>query len=417
MVLEKKEEVVVIGLGYIGFPTAALIASKNIKVVGVDINPNTVESVNQGKVHIVEPELDSLVRDVVSSKYLRAVEQPVRGDIFIVAVPTPFDDKQQPDLSYVIAALKSIAPVLRGHELIILESTSPVGTTEKICEILSEIRPDLSYPNKRSSKPHINIAYCPERVLPGKIIFELVSNDRIIGGLTSRCSKRAVKFYKLFTKGELIITNSRTAEMCKLTENAFRDVNIAFANELSVICDKLDINVWELINLSNRHPRVNVLKPGPGVGGHCIAIDPWFIVSKTPEHARLIRKAREINESKPHFIVEKILDSVKKVKISNIAFFGLAYKPDIDDLRESPALTILETILKEDIEKILVVEPFLEKLPNKFESYKNVRLVSIDDAIEIAEIFVLLVGHSQFKLLKDEIPAGKITIDACGLLD
>jgi len=287
-----------VGLGYIGLPTAAMLASRKIKVIGVDINQHAVDTINRGEIHIVEPELDIIVQAAVTQGYLRATTKPEPADAFLIAVPTPFKGDHEPDLSYVEAAAKSIAPVLKKGDLVILESTSPVGTTEQMADWLAQARNDLSFPHQVGEVADVNIAYCPERVLPGKVVHELVSNDRVIGGMTQRCSQRATELYKTFVEAECIPTNARTAEMCKLTENSFRDVNIAFANELSIICDKLDINVWELIKLANHHPRVNILQPGPGVGGHCIAVDPWFIVSKTPQEARLIHTARQVNDGK-----------------------------------------------------------------------------------------------------------------------
>ncbi|MDR0762404.1 MAG: UDP-N-acetyl-D-mannosamine dehydrogenase, partial [Campylobacteraceae bacterium] len=340
----------VIGLGYIGLPTAAMFAAGGIKVIGVDVNQYAVDTINQGKIHIVEPELDKLVSNVVASGYLKAVTKPKTADAFIIAVPTPFKDKHEPDLSYIESAAEAIAPVLKKGDLVILESTSPVGATEQMAERLSSKRSDLTFPQTHGEDSDIRVAHCPERVLPGRILKELVENDRIIGGMTPKCSNAAVKLYKSFVKGECIITDAKTAEMCKLTENSFRDVNIAFANELSIICDKLGINVWELISLANRHPRVNILQPGCGVGGHCIAVDPWFIVSKTPKEAKLIRTAREVNSHKPEWVVDKVDEAISRFLKENpqknknnitVACFGLAFKPDIDDLRESPAVEIV----------------------------------------------------------------------------
>ncbi len=324
------ETISVIGLGYIGLPTATLFASRGKKVVGVDVSERAVSAINQGRIHIVEPVLQDIVAKVVADGNLRAVSKPQAADAFLIAVPTPFKNDHEPDLEYVKAAAKSIAPVLKRGDLVILESTSPVGTTEQMVEWLATERGDLKFPRSPHDEPDVNIAYCPERVLPGQIVKELVENDRIIGGITAQCSRRAMNLYRIFVKGELSPTDARTAEMCKLTENSFRDVNIAFANELSLICDKLGINVWELIALSNRHPRVNILQPGTGVGGHCIAVDPWFIVDKTPDEARIIRTAREVNDAKPHWVREKIEAAAKSVangrphKDVKIALLGLA---------------------------------------------------------------------------------------------
>ena len=308
-----------IGLGYIGLPTAAVIASRGIKVIGVDINQHAVDIINQGKIHIIEPDLDALVHEVVRTGKLRATTLVEPADAFLIAVPTPFKGNHEPDLSYVESAARAIAPVLKKGDMVILESTSPVGCTEQMAEWLAQARPDLTFPHQAYEAADINLAYCPERVLPGKVIHELVENDRVIGGMTPHCAARAAELYKTFVKGDCIITNARTAEMCKLTENSFRDVNIAFANELSLICDEQDINVWELIKLANLHPRVNILQPGPGVGGHCIAVDPWFIVAKSPNTARLIRTAREVNDHKPHYVIEKVKAAAARFKNPKIA--------------------------------------------------------------------------------------------------
>ena len=394
----------VIGLGYIGLPTAAVFASRKKKVIGVDVNQNTVDIINRGQIHIVEPDLDMVVHAAVTEGYLRATTHPAPADAFLIAVPTPFKDDHEPDLTYIESASKSIAPVLKKGDLVILESTSPVGATEQMAAWLAEARPDLSFPQTQGENSDIRIAHCPERVLPGHVLRELVQNDRVIGGMTPKCSELAISLYKIFVQGECIVTNARTAEMCKLTENSSRDVGIAFANELSMICDKLDINVWELISLANRHPRVNILQPGPGVGGHCIAVDPWFIVSKTPEHARLIRTEREVNESKPQWVIEKVKIAVADFLIANpdkttkeitIACFGLAFKPDIDDLRESPAVSITMEIAATHPGETLAVEPNILKLPYKLGS--KIKLSSIESALAEANILVLLVDHKEFK--------------------
>jgi UDP-N-acetyl-D-mannosaminuronic acid dehydrogenase len=393
----------VIGLGYIGLPTAATFAAYGVTVTGVDVNEYAVDMINQGKVHIVEPDLDSLVRDVVSQGKLSAQMNPVAADAYIVAVPTPFQENHDPDLKYIEAASKALAPFLTAGNLVILESTSPVGATEQMADFLSQARPDLSFPQQAGEHSDIRIAHCPERVLPGKVLQELISNDRIVGGMTAKCSKAACDLYNIFVKGSCVTTNARTAEMCKLTENSFRDVNIAFANELSMICDKLDIDVWELIALANRHPRVNILQPGPGVGGHCIAVDPWFIVSKTPDEARLIRTAREVNESKPEWVIAKVNEKVieflrdhpeKSIKDVTIACYGLAFKPDIDDLRESPALGIAQKLAAQGF-NILAIEPNIKKLPSSVAV--NIKLASLEllDNTNI-NIHLILVNHTQF---------------------
>lgn len=395
----------VIGLGYIGLPTAAMFASRKVKVIGVDVNQHAVDTINQGKIHIVEPDLDMLVHAAVTEGYLKAVTKPEPADAFLIAVPTPFlpcaeGEIPAPDLTYIESACSGIAPVLKKGDLVILESTSPVGATEQVAEWLAAARPDLSFPQTAGDAADINVAHCPERVLPGHVVRELVQNDRVIGGISVTCSKRSVELYKIFVEGECIITNARTAEMAKLTENSSRDVQIAFANELSMICDKLDINVWELISLANRHPRVNILQPGPGVGGHCIAVDPWFIVSKTPAEARLIHMARVVNDSKPDWVIEKVKIAIadflqanpeKTAKDVTIACYGLAFKANIDDLRESPALEIAKEISKTHAGRIVAIEPNINELPI---SLRDVELVGVD--FNNADISVILVDHVEF---------------------
>lgn len=409
----------VIGLGYIGLPTAAVFASRKVQVIGVDVNQHAVDTINRGQIHIVEPDLDMVVHAAVTEGYLRATTQPEPADAFLIAVPTPFKGDHEPDLAYIEAASKAIAPVLKKGDLVILESTSPVGATEQMAAWLAAARPDLSFPQTHGEDSDIRIAHCPERVLPGHVLRELVQNDRVIGGMTPKCSAAACSLYKLFVQGECVITNARTAEMCKLTENSFRDVNIAFANELSIICDKLDINVWVLIRLANRHPRVNILQPGPGVGGHCIAVDPWFIVSKTPEEARLIRTAREVNDSKPEWVINKVKLAVAEYLQANpdktakdviIACFGLAFKADIDDLRESPALAIALEVAKSHPGTVLAVEPNISELPVSVRD--KLRLVSSIQASEVASISVLLVDHKEFKAVS---PSGEFLIDTRGI--
>lgn len=401
------EKISVIGLGYIGLPTAAILASRKVKVVGVDVNSIAVDTINQGKIHLVEPDLDIVVHAVVSEGYLRATLTPEAADAFLIAVPTPFKEKHQPDLSYIQAAAYSIAPVLKQGDLVVLESTSPVGATEQLVEWLAEVRPDLTFPLKHGEQSDIRVAYCPERVLPGHVLRELVQNDRVIGGLTPACSQRAIQLYQLFVEGECITTDARTAEMCKLTENSFRDVNIAFANELSMICDKLDINVSELITLANRHPRVNILKPGPGVGGHCIAVDPWFIVSSAPKEARLIEMARRVNDAKPAWVVEQVKKAVAEYLSVNpeqtdqdvtIACFGLSFKADVDDLRESPALQIVENIIENHRGPVLVVEPNIQALPEALSSRTQL-IDNHETALLESNVLVLLVDHKPFKTM------------------
>ncbi len=407
------ETISVIGLGYIGLPTAAIIASRGVDVIGVDISHDTVDTINQGDIHIVEPDLDIIVRSAVQTGKLKATTKPEPADAFMIAVPTPFKGEHEPDLSYIEAAAKAIAPVLVKGNLVVLESTSPVGSTEKLAEWLAEARPDLSFPQNTQENADINLAYCPERVLPGYVLQELVTNDRVVGGITSECASKAVELYEIFVKAECLITNARTAEMAKLTENSFRDVNIAFANELSIICDTLDINVWELIKLSNRHPRVNILKPGPGVGGHCIAVDPWFIVSSDPENARLIKQAREVNDGKPQYVIEKVVKAAARFKQPVIACLGLAFKADIDDLRESPAVEIVEALAGMNIGELLVVEPNVGVLPKKLAS--GLTKVELADALERADILLLLVDHKEFKRIPADRLHGCVIVDTRGV--
>ncbi|MEZ8402375.1 UDP-N-acetyl-D-mannosamine dehydrogenase [Vibrio splendidus] len=404
------ETISVVGLGYIGLPTAAMFASRKKKVIGVDVNQLAVDTINRGEIHIVEPDLDMLVSAAVQQGFLKAVTTPEAADAFLIAVPTPFlpieneGDIPKPDLRYIEAASKAIAPVLKKGDLVILESTSPVGATEQMAEWLSEARSDLTFPQTHGESADVNVAHCPERVLPGHVVTELVQNDRVIGGMSKRCSERSVELYKTFVMGDCVITNARTAEMAKLTENSCRDVQIAFANELSMICDELDIDVWELIALANRHPRINILQPGPGVGGHCIAVDPWFIVSKTPELAKLIKTARDVNDKKPEWVINKVkialaeflqINPIKTAKDVTIACYGLAFKPDIDDLRESPALDITKAIANFHTGKVLAIEPNIESI-----DHENIKLVTIDESLSKTDIHVMLVDHFQFKKIK-----------------
>ncbi|MFA9385134.1 MAG: UDP-N-acetyl-D-mannosamine dehydrogenase [Vibrio cyclitrophicus] len=404
------ETISVVGLGYIGLPTAAMFASRKKKVIGVDVNQNAVDTINRGEIHIVEPDLDMIVHAAVTEGYLKAVTTPEPADAFLIAVPTPFKESAEgeipePDLKFIEAASKAIAPVLKKGDLVILESTSPVGATEQMAEWLAEARPELTFPQVAGENADVNVAHCPERVLPGHVVRELVENDRVIGGMSTRCSERSVELYKTFVLGECVITNARTAEMAKLTENSCRDVQIAFANELSIICDKLDINVWELISLANRHPRINILQPGPGVGGHCIAVDPWFIVSKTPEQAPLIHTARKVNDAKPDWVINKVKLAIAEFLQANpdktargvtVACYGLAFKPDIDDLRESPAFAITQKVAEMHAGRVIAIEPNIECIPTKL---KGVELVTLEDASREADIQVLLVAHKEFKLL------------------
>lgn len=399
------KKICVFGLGYIGLPTAAMFAHHGANVIGVDVNQHAVETINQGKIHIVEPGLEVIVKQAVDKGNLTASLTPIHSDAYLIAVPTPFKgDDHEPDLSYIQAVSKALAPLLQKGDVVILESTSPVGATEKMVEWLAEERADLSFPkyNEPDNEADIFVAYCPERVLPGKVIEELISNDRIIGGMTKESTRKAQEIYRIFVEGDLLPTNSRTAEMAKLTENASRDVSIAFANELSIISDKLDINVWELIELANHHPRVNILQPGAGVGGHCIAVDPWFIVNQNPDEAKIILAAREINDNKPNWVIEKInaeVDSLqaKGIEKPTVALLGLAFKPNIDDLRESPAVHIAREMLDVDSAEILLVEPNISELPKSLTAGD---LVELGSALEHADIMIILVAHDEFKQLE-----------------
>lgn len=419
------DTIAVVGLGYIGLPTAAIFAGRKIRVIGVDVNMNAVNAINGGEVHILEPELGEMVRSVVADGFLHATNSPEQADAFLIAVPTPFKtgsdgDGRQPDLSYIRAACLSIAPVLKPGDLVVLESTSPVGATEQMARWMAEARPDLSFPQQAGEASDIRVAHCPERVLPGDVLREFVRNDRVVGGMTPLCSRKAAALYKLAVEGDCIVTTARTAEMTKLTENSFRDVNIAFANELSVICDELGIDVWELIGLANRHPRVNVLQPGPGVGGHCIAVDPWFIVSRSPETARLIRAAREINDAKPGWVLDRVRKEMERQLTAKpgaarrdltVACYGLAFKPDIDDLRESPALNIVRDLCDQHEGRILAVEPNIDTLPL---SLARAEKADIASAIAEADIHVILVAHKQFRAI-DRARWPRNVIDVVGL--
>lgn len=403
-----KKIICVVGLGYIGLPTAALLASKDYQVVGVDLDTHAVETINQGRIHIVEPDLDAFVRSAVSANRLKAFVTPQKGDVYIICVPTPFhlnEGSPQPNIDYVLAATRSIAGFIKPGDLVILESTSPVGTTHQIEQVLADAGVNMSL---------VHVAYCPERVLPGKIMTELVENDRVVGGLTVEATSAVAAFYRTFVRGEVFETDAKTAEMCKLTENSFRDVNIAFANELSLICAKEGINVWNLIKLANRHPRVNILQPGAGVGGHCIAVDPWFIVARDPENAQLIRTAREVNNRKTLWVIDQIKIAVADAYVSSgrkpkIACLGLAFKPDIDDLRESPAVHIAEALLAQGYD-VVAVEPNIE-------SHDSFVVLSLEKALEVADVLVVLVKHRQFSEagVKDRLIENG-ALDFCGVL-
>lgn len=397
-------KVVTVGLGYIGLPTSALIANSGIAVYGVDISQHVVDTINAGKIHIVEPDLDKAVAEAVSKGFLKAGTKPVEADTYLIVVPTPFKGDHQPDISYVQAATEGIIPLLKEGDLYVIESTSPVGTTEKMMALIFSKRPEL--------EGKISLAYCPERVLPGNVMYELVHNDRVIGGVNEASTQKALAFYGQFVKGELHPTNARTAEMCKLTENASRDSQIAFANELSLICDKADINVWDLIRLANKHPRVNILQPGCGVGGHCIAVDPYFLTADFPMESRMIAQARETNNYKSFWCAEKVKTARLEFEIKNgrqpsIAIMGLAFKPNIDDLRESPAIHIAERVLQDSGDAdMYIVEPNVQE-------HKVFKLTDYQEAIAKADIIVFLVAHNEFKAL--EIPEEKVVLDFCGV--
>lgn len=405
----------VLGLGYVGLPVAGALASRGFEVIGVDVAQRIVDVINTGKIHIVEPDLDMVVQAAVSAGRLRATLKPEPSDAFIIAVPTPFTGDHKPDISYVKAAAQMIAPLLRKGNLVILESTSPVGTTEQICSWFAELRPDLVMPEAERENADIHIAHCPERVLPGSVLRELVDNDRIIGGISPLCATHAVALYRSFVRGEMHLTNARTAELAKLVENAYRDVNIAFANELSIVCDQLSVNVWDLIELANKHPRVNILSPGPGVGGHCIAVDPWFIIAASPESTPVIRAARGVNDGKPELVFAKVKAAAERLRSPVIACLGLSYKADIDDLRESPALHIVERLAQEHVGELLIVEPNVRKLPASLSQASNIKLVELREALATADIVLLLVDHRQFKRIDRDLLKPKITIDTRGI--
>lgn len=413
------KNVAFIGLGYIGLPTAVVMANSGLNVCGVDVIPEKVEAINNGVVTITEPGLEAELQKAIASGNFHASTEMPKADAYVIAVPTPFTDGHQIDRRYINAAAEAIAPKLKGGEVVILESTSPPRTTEKMAETILRLRPDLQADSEESADSNRTIffAHCPERILPGNALQELRSNDRIIGGMTQKATKRAKEIYSSFCRGELLETNDRTAEMAKLTENSFRDVNIAFANELSTICEELSISVWELIELANHHPRVNILQPGPGVGGHCIAVDPWFIVSTAPEQARLIKTAREVNDSKPEWVLQKIGHAIDAHPlVDTIAILGLSFKADIDDLRESPALSIAEQVAcRWDTRDVLVVEPNINQLPPRLEKLKHTRLVDVDEVANSADLIVLLVDHAEFKNLDPSIFTDAYVIDTKGL--
>ncbi len=408
--------VAVIGLGYIGLPTAAALATRGVQVIGVDVNPDTVKTIGRGEAPFVEPDLAVAVSGAVAMGRLSAVTEPPEADAFIIAVPTPIGADRSADLSFVRSAVEQLAPRLRGGEVVILESTSPPGTTLMVSRLLAELRPDLRMPHTGDGVPDVHVAHCPERVLPGRIMIEIVTNDRVIGGITPQCAEKAASIYRIFAQGQLLLSDAASAEMAKLVENSYRDVNIAFANELSLICEKLKLDVWEIIELANRHPRVNILKPGPGVGGHCIAVDPWFIVSAAPELAHLIRAAREVNDSKPEHVAQQVIDKASRFHAPTVACLGLAFKANVDDLRESPAVEVVGQIARALPETdVLVAEPFVESLPPELNRLPNLRLARTLDAVDAADIVVLLVEHDQFRALNRSVLAGKVIYDTRGV--
>lgn len=414
MLVSSEPKVAVLGLGYIGLPTAAVIARTGAQVLGIDVDAAVVETVNSGRVHIEEIDLDGLVSGVVARGNLRAALMIEPADVFVIAVPTPFGANHAPDIGYVLQAATTIATVLKAGDVVILESTSPVGTTEQVAALLAQLRPDLKVPGHSSGSADIAIAYCPERVLPGRILVELIENDRVIGGITPRCARKALHFYRRFVRGACVTTTVRAAEMTKLTENAFRDVNIAFANELSILAEGMGVDVWEVIRLANRHPRVNILSPGPGVGGHCIAVDPWFLVHSDPEHSPLIRTAREVNDGKVAHTIARAEALIARLPGAPIACLGLAFKANIDDFRESPALKVAQAIAERHGPRVRIVEPYAQALPPALAA-TGATLTDIDSAIESCPIFVVLVDHDLFKSVPLDERSGKLVYDTRGI--
>jgi UDP-N-acetyl-D-mannosaminuronic acid dehydrogenase len=407
--------IAIIGMGYIGLPTAVVLATRGIQVIGVDINPKTVKAIAHGEVPFVEPDLAIAVSGAVAMGRLTATTEVPEADAYIIAVPTPFNEDRSADLSYVKAAAESIAPHLKPGAIVVLESTSPPGTTEQVSRWIAELRPDLRMPHDNDTLAEVFVAHCPERVLPGRIMIEMLTNDRVVGGLTTRCAERAASIYRIFAQGQILLTDAASAEMAKLVENAYRDVNIAFANELSFIAEALHLDVWEVIRLANRHPRVNILNPGPGVGGHCIPVDPWFIVAAAPTLARLIRTAREINDRKPHHVAEQVVAKAERFRSPTIACLGLTFKANVDDIRESPAIEVVGLIAQAlpNVE-ILLADPYVACVPPLLEDYANLRMARAIEAVEKADIVVLLVEHDQFRALRHTRLAGKVIYDTRG---
>ncbi len=408
--------VAVIGLGYIGLPTAVVLASRGVRVIGVDVNQVTVDRVARGEIPFFEPDLQtSLSGAVALGNISTSTEVPV-ADAYIIAVPTPITPNEEADMSAVFAAAASVAPQLRPGAIVVLESTSPPGTTEELSRTLAAARPDLTFPNDVNDTPDIHVAHCPERVLPGRLMVEMVENNRVIGGLTPECAEKAAELYRVFCRGEIQLSDATSAEMAKLAENSYRDVNIAYANELSMICDKLGLDVWEIVKMANHHPRVNILQPGPGVGGHCIAVDPWFLVGAAPDEAVLIRTARMVNDGKPHHVVAQVLKSAHRFREPVVACLGLSYKANVDDTRESPAVEIVaELAQQEPSMAIMVSDPMLSGLPAPLRGFANLQLVKTQDAVAAADIVVLLVDHNQFRTLPRKLLDGKVVMDTRGI--
>lgn len=410
-----KGRLAILGMGYIGLPTAVVIATRGVDVIGVDINPATVAALSRGEVPFVEPDLAVAVSGAVAMGRLTATTETPEADAFIIAVPTPFNEDRTADLSYVKAAAEQIAPMLKSGNIVVLESTSPPGTTQKIGDWIGALRPDLRMPRDGETGADIFVAHCPERVLPGRIMIEMITNDRVVGGLTPRCAEKAASIYRLFAQGEILLTDAASAEMAKLVENAYRDVNIAFANEISLISESLHIDVWEVIRLANRHPRVNILSPGPGVGGHCIPVDPWFIVSAAPQLSRLIRIAREVNDHRPHHVAGQVVEKAKRFRTPTVACLGLTFKANVDDVRESPAIEVVGLIAAAlpDVD-ILVADPYVSVMPPLLAKYDNLRLEGAYQAVERADIVVLLVEHEPFKAMRHTRLTGKVIYDTRG---
>lgn len=419
MLADTDLSVCVLGLGYIGLPTAAVIARTGARVLGVDVTASVVETVNSGRVHIEEVDLDALVSGVVARGTLRASTEIAPADVFVIAVPTPFAADHRPDIGYVLRAATTIATVLKPGDTVILESTSPVGTTEQVRDLLAELRPDLRMPDANQTgrggeAADVAIAYCPERVLPGRILHELIANDRVIGGITPRCARKALGFYRRFVRGACVTTNASAAEMTKLAENAYRDVNIAFANELSLVADRLGVDVWEVIRLANRHPRVSILQPGPGVGGHCIAVDPWFLVAAAPDETPLIRTAREVNDGKVDHVIACASAMIEAHPHLSVACLGLAFKANIDDFRESPALAIAAALARRFGSRVRIVEPYAQALPAAFAG-TEAQLIDLDTALATCPVMIVLVDHDLFRSVPLEERATLAVLDTRGI--